>query len=184
MNNTVKELQDHFRQLRLSETAEELPQLLHPRRLLLAEKLVAALPGTALRRGDPGGHSDAPLLHVGDQRRKAFLERPPPPRHVPDEMSDAERRKILASIPRSQTLDGASALVLPDLAPDHLHVRVVHAHRSPLGFGRLEGGGVRGHAGAGSEAEQTRHRGGREKTWHSLIFVNNYEKSIRRRKLF
>jgi DNA replication protein DnaC len=28
MNNTVKELQDHFRQLRLSETAEELPQLL------------------------------------------------------------------------------------------------------------------------------------------------------------
>ncbi|WP_400243847.1 ATP-binding protein [Niallia sp. JL1B1071] len=28
MNKTVKELQDHFRQLRLAETAEELPQLL------------------------------------------------------------------------------------------------------------------------------------------------------------
>ena len=28
MNKTVKELQNHFRQLRLSETAEELPQLL------------------------------------------------------------------------------------------------------------------------------------------------------------
>jgi|GEM_PF-5824562 len=28
MNKTVKELQDYFRQLRLAETAEELPQLL------------------------------------------------------------------------------------------------------------------------------------------------------------
>jgi len=28
MNKTVKELQEHFRQLRLAETAEELPQLL------------------------------------------------------------------------------------------------------------------------------------------------------------
>ncbi len=28
MNKTVKELQDHFRQLRLAETSEELPQLL------------------------------------------------------------------------------------------------------------------------------------------------------------
>ena len=28
MNKTVNELQDHFRQLRLAETSEELPQLL------------------------------------------------------------------------------------------------------------------------------------------------------------
>jgi len=28
MNSTVKELQDYFRQLRLAETAEELPELL------------------------------------------------------------------------------------------------------------------------------------------------------------
>ena len=40
-----------------------------------------------------------------------------PPR-VPDEMADAERREILALVPRSEASDGAATFVLPDFSSD------------------------------------------------------------------
>ncbi len=64
-----------------------------------------------------------------NELRKTFLKWSGLPLRIPDEMANAEGCEIFAGIPRSETIDGATAFISPNAPADSLR----------LGFGDIDG---------------------------------------------
>src|SRR5690606_15874122 len=100
---------------------------------------------------------------------------------IPDEMSDPERRKVLPGIPRSEPLDGAGALVLPDFASDRGRGGLVERDgRRPGGRRRIDRD-----AALRRKAKRGKKDGGaKEGRSHFERSLINMENQIKRKKHF
>ena len=89
---------------------------------LRGHELGAGVPwaGTA----QPPGDRLAVRCEVSDKCRETFLERAALAGGIPDEMSNPQRRELLALVPGSKARDRPIAFVDPDLAPDSCQFRV------------------------------------------------------------
>ena len=111
--------------------SQELSERHEPGSIDFRQELAAVVPWRGGQH--PIGHGFALRFEIADQSRKTLLERPTPTGRIPDKMSNPERRKFLALVPRCQASYRARAFVAPDSTADRSGLLVGEA--APFGGG-------------------------------------------------
>lgn len=101
---------------------EEFADFLETGALEIGHEFGAGFPGAIAL--EPGGSLDAVAAEEFDELGEALFEWTFNAFRVPNEVADAEGGEVFTGIPRSEAVASASALVLPDAAPDLLQLSV------------------------------------------------------------